>query len=124
MRLIRVGTSLFLLAGTTAVTATAQERFNRGMIAVVSDAGEAYVGWRLLKDDPSNVAFNVYRLTAGADPARVNTEPITSSTNLVDGAAPLDRENRWFVRPVVGGRELAPSDTASLPANSPPNQVR
>ena len=124
MRLIRIGIPVLLLAGMTATLASAQERFNRGVIAIVNDEGEAYVGWRLLADDPGDVAFNVYRLTAGAAAVRVNAQPITRSTNLVDTAASLDRANRWFVRPVVGGRELEPSDSASLPANSPPNQVR
>lgn len=124
MRRIRFGISALLLAGTTAATASAQESFNRGVIAVVNDDGEAYVGWRLLEQDPADVAFNVYRQTSGGAAERVNAQPIAGSTNLVDVAAPLDRENTWFVRPVVEGRELDPSELASLPANSPPSQVR
>jgi rhamnogalacturonan endolyase len=41
----------------------AEETFNRGLIAVVNDQGHVYLGWRLLKDDPADVAFNVYRRT-------------------------------------------------------------
>jgi hypothetical protein len=102
----------------------AEERFTRGLVAVVNDAGQPYVGWRLLREDEPGVAFNVYRQTAGGAPQKVNTEPITSSTNLVDTTAPMDQENTWFVRVVSGGRELAPSDTASLPANWPPHRAR
>jgi rhamnogalacturonan endolyase len=66
----------------------------------------------------------VYRRTAGRQTTKINTQPIISSTNLVDTTAPMDQENTWFVRPVMGGREMAPSESASLAANSPPNRVR
>ncbi len=124
MRSILSGVSILLLAVTSAGEAVAQERFNRGVVAVVDDARQAYIGWRLLTEDPADVAFNVYRRTAGGAAVKVNPQPITSSTNLVDTTAPLDRDNTWFVRAVVADRELEPSDSASLPANSPPNQVR
>ena len=102
----------------------AEEKLNRGLIAVVNDARKVYIGWRLLKDDPADVAFNVYRRTAGGSPVKVNAEPITLSTNLVDTSAPMDKDNSWFVRAVVRGREQQASETASLPANSPANRVR
>lgn len=124
MRSILSGISILLLAAAGAGDTAAQERFNRGVVAVVNDARQAYVGWRLLAEDPADVAFNVYRRTAGGAAVKVNAQPITSSTNLVDTAAPLDRENTWLIRPVVDGRELEPSESVSLPANSPPNQVR
>jgi len=101
----------------------AAEKFNRGLVAAVNSDGKAYLGWRLLKDDPAGVAFNVYRRTVGGKPVRVNPRPITASTNLVDTAAPMDKENVWYVRPVVGGREQSPSEEVTLAANSPPNQV-
>lgn len=123
MRSILAGVSL-LLAAAGADPAAAQARSDRGVVVVVNDAGQAYVGWRLLKEDPAGVAFNVYRRTAGGAAVKVNARPISSSTNLVDTAAPLDRENRWSIRPVVDGREVGPFESVSLPANSPPNQVR
>src|SRR5688572_4425533 len=101
----------------------AEEKFNRGLIAVVNDARQVYLGWRLLREDPAGVAFNVYRRTGG-NTVKANTRPITTSTNFVDTAAPLDRENSWFVRAIVQGREQDPSETAALSANSPPNRIR
>ncbi len=68
--------------------------------------------------------FNVYRRTDGGAAVKVNAKPLTSSTNLIDTAAPKDKANVWFVRPVSRGRELAPSETASLAPNTPPNRVR
>jgi rhamnogalacturonan endolyase len=116
--------SVLLVASLIAGAVAAEEKFNRGLIAVANDAGQAYVGWRLLKSDPSSIAFNVYRRTAGGSPVKVNGRPITASTNLVDAAAPMDKDNTWFVRGVVDGREQPPSETASLRAGSPPNRVR
>jgi hypothetical protein len=124
MRTGRVWWGLLLMATLGTGGPRAEERFTRALVAAVNDAGQAYVGWRLLREDGAGVAFNVYRQTAGGAPQKVNAEPITSSTNLVDTTAPMDQENTWFVRVVSGGRELAPSDTASLPANSPPHRVR
>jgi hypothetical protein len=124
MRTGRVWWGLLLMATLGTGGPRAEERFTRALVAAVNDAGQAYVGWRLLREDGAGVAFNVYRQTAGGAPQKVNAEPITSTTNLVDTTAPRDQANTWFVRVVSGGRELAPSDTASLPANSPPNRVR
>ena len=102
----------------------AEETFNRGVVAVVNDARQVYIGWRLLKDDPTGITFNVYRRTGNAASVKLNNAPLASSTNLVDTSAPLDRDNSWFVRPVIGGREQRPSESAAVAAGSPPNRVR
>ena len=106
-----------------APSADGEEKLNRGLIAVVNIEGKPYLGWRILKSDPADVAFNLYRQTAGSKPVKVNSQLIRTSTNLVDAAAPTDRANMWFVRPVARGREGPPSESAILTANSPPNQV-
>jgi hypothetical protein len=108
---------LWIAAATAMAPLAAEEKFNRGLIAVTNSDGKAYIGWRLLKTDPANTGFNVYRQSAGGSPVKVNPQPITSSTNLVDIAAPADKENRWFVRAVVGGREQPPSETVTLEAS-------
>jgi rhamnogalacturonan endolyase len=77
---------------------TAAEKLNRGLIAAVNTEGKPYIGWRLLKDDLPNIAFNVYRQTAGSKPVKLNAKPITASTNIIDGSAPMDKPNTWFVR--------------------------
>jgi len=54
-------------------------------ITVISTggAGKVYLGWRLLKDDPADIAFNIYRLTPGAQAVKLNTNPIVQTTNLM-----------------------------------------
>ncbi len=99
-----------------------EEKLDRAMIAIAQDKGKVYLGWRLLKTDPENVAFNVYRSTAGGEAVKLNAQPLGTTTDFVDAAAPLDRENAWWVRPVVDGRELEPADRATLPPNPPVRQ--
>lgn len=101
-----------------------EERLNRGLVAVPTEGGKVYVGWRLLKTDPEDVAFHVYRTTAGGPPVKVNAQPVTRTTDLVDDKAPLDKANVWFVRAVVNGQEQAPSEQVELQANAPVQQFR
>ncbi|MFD0205664.1 MULTISPECIES: rhamnogalacturonan lyase family protein [Saccharothrix] len=81
------------------------ERLDRGVISVRSGSGNL-VSWRLLAGDPQNVGFNVYR---GA--TKLNSSPITSSTNYLDSGAAADAS--YTVRAVVNGAEQ-PASPASL----------
>jgi hypothetical protein len=100
--------------GTTTTTTTTStpppggakqvERLNRGLISVRSGSGN-YVGWRLLGTDPAGVAFNLYRGST-----RVNSSPITNSTNFFDSGAAAG--SAYTVRPVVNGAEQGASESA------------
>ncbi|MCA2216657.1 rhamnogalacturonan lyase family protein [Jidongwangia harbinensis] len=78
------------------------EDLNRGLVSVRSGAGNL-LSWRLLGTEPATIGFNVYR---GA--TRVNSAPITNSTNLLDDGAPADAS--YTVRAVVDGVEQVPSE--------------
>jgi hypothetical protein len=88
--------SCFLVPGIMA-----GERPGRGAVAFPTKDGQVYVGWRLLADDPPGVGFDVYRSdAAGRGSQKLNTEPVTGSTNFVDrtagaGSAP----HTYSVRP-------------------------
>lgn len=101
-----------------------EEKLARGMVAVPSGQGKVYLGWRLLKSDPEGIAFNVYRSTAGGKAMKLNAEPLRKTTDFVDAKAPLDRENAWWVRPVLSGKEQEVSGQAVLPANPPEQQYK
>jgi rhamnogalacturonan endolyase len=94
------------------------ERLSRGVVAVRSSSAQVYVGWRLLGNDPSGIAFNLYRITAGGTATLLNGTPMTASTNFVDSSAPTTQANTYFVRPVVNGVEQANSASFTLPANA------
>ena len=82
-----------------------EETLDRGLIAIKSDKG-VYLGWRLLKSDPADVAFNVYR---GIDEAH------REAAAHDDGFRRHERRrrmaiSRWTVAAVVNGRELPASE--------------
>jgi len=87
------------------------ENLTRGIVAVKQTTG-VYIGWRLFGTDPEAIGFNLYRITAGGEPVKVNAKPITDTTNYIDNGADLNQELAYFVRPVLNGKELAPSRPA------------
>jgi rhamnogalacturonan endolyase len=80
------------------------ETLDRGLISVRSGSGNL-VSWRLLATDPSGVGFNVYRGST-----RVNSAPITGSTNYLDAGAAAG--SAYTVRAVVNGAEQPASGPA------------
>ena len=99
-----------LLAASSSVFAQRQmENLSRGIVAVRQSDSEVYLSWRLLGTDPSDIAFNVYRKSGDQAGEKINEQPITQSTNLVDTAAPADDSLQYFVCPVVASKELAAS---------------
>ncbi|MHC4251885.1 MAG: rhamnogalacturonan lyase family protein, partial [Planctomycetota bacterium] len=92
-----------------------RERLDRGIVARPVEGGGVYVGWRLLDDDAAGVAFNVFRRTGRAPARRVNTRPITRTTDFVDRKPPPG-EHAYFVRVVRGRRAGRPSREARVVA--------
>ncbi len=89
------------------------ENLDRGIVAVKQAGGVVYVGWRLFGTDPEAIAFNLYRAAAGGAPVKINKKPIAGATNFVDRDADVDGPLQYFVRPVLGGKELGGSKPAS-----------
>ncbi len=94
------------------------ERLDRGVVAMPVEGGKVYVGWRLLKSDPANVAFNLYRAAGPAQPVKVNAAPLTKTTDLVDERPTPETELTYTVRPVVGGKEGPASAPARVAAKT------
>jgi len=89
-----------------------RESLDRGLVARPVEGGKVYLGWRLLKSDPRDVAFNVYRRAAGGEVVKVNQEPVRRTTDFVDDTAVGGTAHAWFVRPVVDGKEGPASQEA------------
>ena len=96
-----------------------EEALGRGMLARPIEEGN-YLGWRLLRDDPADIAFNLYRVSDGGEPVRLNDAPLTQTTDYLDTDAPRDTESAYFVRPVVDGREVEPSEQATVTPGAEP----
>ncbi|MEW6360350.1 MAG: silent information regulator protein Sir2 [Planctomycetota bacterium] len=87
-------------------TAGAVENLDRGVVALPMDEGKVYIGWRLLKDDPTDVAFNVYRSAKPTDEYQmISPLPINTSTNFVDKTATAGKTYFYRIAPVIGGKE-------------------
>lgn len=93
-------------AGVVPVYAQRQmEKLDRGLVAVQSGPQEVYLSWRLLKDDPKDVAFNVYRQPEqGSQAVRVNGQPIVKTCDFVDRGLSPGRYV-YSLRVVKEGRE-------------------
>jgi len=100
------------------------EELDRGLVALRIDEEQAYLSWRLLKNDPEDVAFNIYRSTAGAEAIQLNAEPIRKTTDFTDTKVPLESANAWWVAPVIDGREQEACEPAELAADAPVQAYR
>src|SRR5438093_11136642 len=78
------------------------EKLGRGVVAIRTDSTHVYVGWRLLGNDPEDVAFNLYRSANGAA-ATLVSGTITTTTNYVDTPPNLSgtTDYTYSVKPVL-----------------------
>ena len=78
------------------------EKLDRGALALPVEKG-VYLSWRLFKDDPKGIAFDVYRKgESDSDFMKLNKLPITKTTDFVDTTAKKDSSYVWKIS-VVGG---------------------
>jgi rhamnogalacturonan endolyase len=82
------------------------EKIDRGVVALAYGEGVVYVGWRLLLEDPEDVAFNVFRKDIGyGGYEKVNEEPIVNSTNYVDSTVTPGHAYNYSVTLLTRGYE-------------------
>jgi rhamnogalacturonan endolyase len=98
------------------------EHLNRGVVAIRQPAGKVYIGWRLLKEDGDDVAFNVYRATGSRQAIKINKTPVKISTNFIDENADTAQANGYFIRAIGNNKELTASETFTLAANTTAHQ--
>ena len=113
------GVVLLGLVVSPALAERQMESLGRGVVAIPKDGGEVFVGWRLLGNDPDDIAFNVYRSSGSAAPVKLNAEPLRDATNFVDSGVHSQEGISYFVRTVRGGREGEESAPFRLPAGAP-----
>ena len=82
-----------------------REPLDRGLVAVAGDGGRVLLSWRLLRSDPPDTTFNVYRSAAGVPEKRLNAKPLQLTTDYLDTST-SETQAVWRVTPVVNGREL------------------
>ena len=117
--------AMALLLGLLAPSAHAQrqmETLGRGLVVVRPTSTQAYIGWRLLGDDPDGIAFNLYRAANGGAPVKLNASPLATTTDFTDASANLAVANVYSLRPVVAGIEQPAAASFTLPAAAPVRQ--
>ncbi len=83
------------------------ENLDRGVIVLSIDENSNYVGWRLLKEDTEDVAFNIYRMEiGGSDFVKINERPIVTSTNYIDNEVRPNMGYRYIIKTVSDGSEM------------------
>ena len=85
-------------------SARAEEPMGRGVVALTTPSG-AYVSWRLLRGDPADIAFDVFRQAGAGEPVKVNTVPITDTTDFVDADVPEGDPPFYTLRPAGAAME-------------------
>lgn len=79
-----------------------EARLDRGVVALRTPQG-VYVGWRLLKNDPPDIVFDVFRRIGNEPAVKVNAAPIWQTTDF------LDLTVQKTVRPDYTVHQLEPS---------------
>jgi len=94
------------------------EKLGRGVTVIYKGSSTAYISWRLLAADPSNISFNVYKSAGGAAAVKLNASPVTATTDYTDASLNIAVSNSYFIKPVVGGVEQPASTVFTIPANA------
>ena len=105
------------------------EHLGRGMIALRKNNTQIYLGWRLLGNDPEDIAFNLYRSANGGLAQKLNATPLSPVTDYTDTPGSLSSTAYTYsVRPVLNGVEVPDtwahtgSAAYALAANPPTRQ--
>ena len=95
------------------------ENLGRGLIAIHQGKGKVYIGWRMLGTDPDNIAFNLYRSTNNAQALKLNNAPLTHTTDYLDNGVDTTKNNAYYVKALINGKEAETSKSFVLKAGSP-----
>jgi rhamnogalacturonan endolyase len=93
------------------------ERLDRGLVAIPTPQG-VFLSWRLLAEDPKEVAFRVRR-RAGREGSfeLLTSTPLTEVTNYLD-AGVTSGEVSYRVEALIGGKQLGIADSGPVQAGA------
>lgn len=115
-----VAIAMLIICPNPSVLAQRQmEKLDRGLVVIRASENKAFVSWRLLATDPTNVSFNVYRQTGKSERHKLNAQPLTNATSFTDSLLDFSKSNAWIVRSIVNGAEEQSSESFVLAANAP-----
>jgi len=95
------------------------EYLNRGLQASRTSDGKVFVSWRLLGNEPDDIAFNLYR-TADGKKSKVNLQPLKGGTNFIDIRTDTSKAVRYSVKSIIKGKEKdSDGDVELKPGTTP-----
>ncbi len=97
------------------------EKLNRGLVAVETPGKKVYISWRLLKTDPEETGFNIYRSVEGGRAVKLNKIPVSLTTDFTDVNPILTKQVTYQVKPVLNNKETGASEKASISWNGAPD---
>ena len=95
-------------------TQRAEEPMGRGVVALPTPKG-VYVGWRLLRSDPPNVTFDVYRSADGQAAVKLNETPLAQTADFLDTSPPEGDALVYDVRGARGAEEVPSGSAQATP---------
>ena len=113
-RLVFIGAIMIFSFSALPISVPGLERLDRGLVAVGREDGSVFLSWRLLKEDPQDIAFEVRRrsLESGTDQSIVLTkEKSYRLTNFVDKSAG-DAGKKTFIYELYGYSQKNESATS------------
>lgn len=96
------------------------EKLNRGVVALQTATFTDFVSWRLFGTEPSETAFNLYVIQGSSAPVKVNSSPITDSTNYINYDVDVSKTRTYYVRAIRNNVELESSEQFTVkPTGNP-----
>ncbi|MBC2605009.1 rhamnogalacturonan lyase [Pelagicoccus albus] len=112
------------------------EKLDRGLVGIHQADGSVALSWRLFGNEAPDTAFNVYREViqeadhtdwgdyASRKPKekaveKLNAQPLSGPTFLLDSEAALHQKTRYIVKPLVDGEEKGVVGTFTFDAMPP-----
>jgi len=93
-----------------------KEQLNRGLTAIKTSNG-VYLSWRFLNTDPENIAFNIYRISENKKESKVNSNPITKTTDFLDKKPVGKYVPCYIIKTVLNGKEDIASEIVTVKNN-------
>ncbi len=115
-----IGLLITMLVSCAVANAQYQMEFlTRGVYAVPAENGKVFISWRLLGNEPQDIAFNVYKSFKGKQ-VKLNAKPIQAVTSFTDSLAETIDENSYTVKAIINKKEEKIGSSFVLAANPLP----
>jgi len=95
------------------------EFLTRGVYAVPAEEGKVFVSWRLLGNEPQDIAFNLYKMVKGKQ-VKLNSKPLLTATSFTDSMVDVNVENEYIVKSIINKKEEKVGSSFVLAAHPAP----